>query len=133
MLYVDYETIFKYTKDQCIKMKLKVPPQLYENKIKYVTQHGLICFARGPVIENAHNTYDDYPFPNKILIYPADVTKLMVFEQIENYNSYNLVQWIENFHWTKQNQNVQIDFTTPIPKSVNLSEENLMKAIYKYV
>lgn len=136
MLYADYKTIFEYTKNQCIKMKLKVPPELYEDKRNYVTQRGLICFARGPVIENAHNTSDNYQFSyNKITIYPTDESQVMVFEQIENYSSYNLVQWIENFHWTKMNLNVQIDFIPPIPKSVNLnlSEENLMNAVYGYV
>lgn len=108
--YVDYNMFLKYSGTRCKKLLVWVP-KLSGN----VEQDACICFYHLSILPlDIPHEYVQYN--QKIMIYPLNITTLMVFEENKGQGNYYPLEIYENKRWPAYlSANVQI-FTIVVPQ-----------------
>lgn len=75
----------------------------------------MTCYARWPVDESIFTNPEDYRFYNKIVVYPYQYSELMIFEETENGNEFQLLDWMEHISWFIAYRIPKEIFEMPVP------------------
>lgn len=109
-VYVDNRATSMYSEGRCTKIMVWVPA-LSAN----VEQNACVCFIRSSIL-SLDISHDYVQFKRKIMIYPKNITTLMVFEENRRGNYYPL-EIYRNRRWENYNPIDERIFTTPLPQS----------------
>lgn len=99
--------------DKCKMRKVKLLLKFFPNE-NSTEQIALSCYGAPSVIP-FNTQLEDYIFYNKIVIYPANIKEMMLFEKNENADNYTLVGWMTFRNWNRVSIN-ENELNIPIPK-----------------
>lgn len=113
LLYVNQNSFNNIASGKCKVVQVKLIPKIFPDK-ESAQQIVLSCYCAPSVIP-LNTELKNYIFYDKIVIYPATMKEMMLFEKNDNADDYTLVGWMTPSYWTRVSKS-KTEFNYPIPK-----------------